>query len=212
MTPLRWRSSSWCNPLKAIYPNGAAPAAPFFHAVRGPNLFQLLQQSIRCTFGRYVVHQDCVQWGRDTRPRMSAIHTDFRRERRLRSLRAAFGGCSPHAPAGAARRSGRQRRQTAPVGNGLRTAPRYTSPITTVPRRIRTSHTAEKLEKTAKNFLTNQPSHSILMKLFETAPNKRVAAIAQSVERILGKDEVASSNLASSSICCYSSVGRAHPW
>ena len=37
------------------------------------------------------------------------------------------------------------------------------------------------------------------MKLFETAPNKRVAAIAQSVERILGKDEVASSNLASSS-------------
>ena len=38
------------------------------------------------------------------------------------------------------------------------------------------------------------------MKLFETAPNKRVAAIAQSVERILGKDEVASSNLASSSI------------
>ena len=34
------------------------------------------------------------------------------------------------------------------------------------------------------------------MKLFETAPNKRVAAIAQSVERILGKDEVASSNLA----------------
>ena len=38
------------------------------------------------------------------------------------------------------------------------------------------------------------------MKLFGTAPNKRVAAIAQSVERILGKDEVASSNLASSSI------------
>ena len=42
------------------------------------------------------------------------------------------------------------------------------------------------------------------------------AAIAQSVERILGKDEVASSNLASSSItpyiCCYSSAGRAHPW
>ena len=37
------------------------------------------------------------------------------------------------------------------------------------------------------------------MKLFGTAPNKRVAAIAQSVERILGKDEVASSNLASSS-------------
>ena len=37
------------------------------------------------------------------------------------------------------------------------------------------------------------------MKLFGTAQNKRVAAIAQSVERILGKDEVASSNLASSS-------------
>ena len=37
------------------------------------------------------------------------------------------------------------------------------------------------------------------MKLFGTAPNKRVAATAQSVERILGKDEVASSNLASSS-------------
>ena len=41
------------------------------------------------------------------------------------------------------------------------------------------------------------------------------AAIAQPVERILGKDEVASSNLASSSnfiTCCYSSAGRAHPW
>ena len=36
------------------------------------------------------------------------------------------------------------------------------------------------------------------MKLFETAQTKN-AAIAQSVERILGKDEVASSNLASSS-------------
>ena len=36
------------------------------------------------------------------------------------------------------------------------------------------------------------------MKLFETAPTKN-AAIAQPVERILGKDEVASSNLASSS-------------
>ena len=36
------------------------------------------------------------------------------------------------------------------------------------------------------------------MKVFETAPTKN-AAIAQSVERILGKDEVASSNLASSS-------------
>ena len=59
----------------------------------------------------------------------------------------------------------------------------------------------------------NRACHSILMKLFGTAPNKRVAAIAQSVERILGKDEVASSNLASSSIfCCYSSAGRAHPW
>ena len=47
--------------------------------------------------------------------------------------------------------------------------------------------------------MTKQPIRSILMKLFGTAPNKRVAAIAQSVERILGKDEVASSNLASSS-------------
>ena len=138
-----------------------------------------------------------VQWGRDTRPRVSAIpigiHADFRRERRPR-------------------RSGRQRRHTAPVGNGLRAVPRYKPQCTTAPRRIRTSCAAEKLEKTSKNFLTNQPSHSILMKLFGTVPNKRVAAIAQSVERILGKDEVASSNLASSSICCYSSVGRAHPW
>ena len=71
--------------------------------------------------------------------------------------------------------------------------------------------TCEKPSKKPKNFLTKQPIRSILMKLFETAPTKN-AAIAQSVERILGKDEVASSNLASSSICCYSSAGRAHPW
>ena len=37
------------------------------------------------------------------------------------------------------------------------------------------------------------------MKLFGTAPNKRVAAIAQSVERILGKDEVSGPNPDSSS-------------
>ena len=37
------------------------------------------------------------------------------------------------------------------------------------------------------------------------------AAIAQLVERILGKDEVASSNLADGSICPISSVGRALP-
>ena len=37
------------------------------------------------------------------------------------------------------------------------------------------------------------------MKSSGTAKQHRAAAIAQSVERILGKDEVASSNLASSS-------------
>ena len=46
----------------------------------------------------------------DTRGRVS-LHALFRRERRLRSLRAAFGGCSPHAPEGAARRSSRRRRR-----------------------------------------------------------------------------------------------------
>ena len=45
-----------------------------------------------------------------------------------------------------------------------------------------------------KKVLTKGICHSIIFKL------SRNAAIAQPVERILGKDEVASSNLASSSI------------
>ena len=51
-----------------------------------------------------------------------------------------------------------------------------------------------------KKCLTNWDSHSIILKL------SRIAAIAQPVERILGKDEVASSNLASSSKI------KAHPF
>ena len=179
MTPLRWRSSSWCNPQKRYIQTVQLRLHRFSTQCVDPICSN-------CCSSRSVVRlvvmwyaKIWVQWGRDPRPR----------------------------------RSGRQGRQPdTSAGNGLRAVPRSTPPIPTAPRRIRTSRAAEKLEKTSKNFLTNQPSHSILMKLFETAPNKRVAAIAQSVERILGKDEVASSNLASSSICCYSSVGRAHPW
>ena len=48
-------------------------------------------------------------------------------------------------------------------------------------------------KKTCRNVLTNCSLASIILKL------SRNAAIAQPVERILGKDEVASSNLASSS-------------
>ena len=49
-----------------------------------------------------------------------------------------------------------------------------------------------------KKGLTNGASRYIISKLSGNSP-KENAAIAQSVERILGKDEVASSNLASSS-------------
>ena len=49
-----------------------------------------------------------------------------------------------------------------------------------------------------KKGLTNGASRYIISKLSGNSP-KENAAIAQPVERILGKDEVASSNLASSS-------------
>ena len=58
-----------------------------------------------------------------------------------------------------------------------------------------------KLKKKSKNFskklLTNQDDCYIIHKLSDS--ETKYAAIAQQVERILGKDEVASSNLASSS-------------
>ena len=54
------------------------------------------------------------------------------------------------------------------------------------------------IKKIAKKLLTISPLCAIIRKLSTRDANKN-AAIAQSVERILGKDEVASSNLASSS-------------
>ena len=51
-----------------------------------------------------------------------------------------------------------------------------------------------RMKEKKKKVLTNADHCSIISKL------SRNAAIAQPVERILGKDEVASSNLASSSI------------
>ena len=53
---------------------------------------------------------------------------------------------------------------------------------------------AEKRRNFFKNSLTILPFQYIMAKL-----SSKLAAIAQPVERILGKDEVASSNLASSS-------------
>ena len=55
----------------------------------------------------------------------------------------------------------------------------------------------KKKKKFSKKVLTNPPACYIIHKLSDS--ETKYAAIAQQVERILGKDEVASSNLASSS-------------
>ena len=55
----------------------------------------------------------------------------------------------------------------------------------------------KKEEKFSEKVLTNRSLCYIIHKLSDSGPE--YAAIAQQVERILGKDEVASSNLASSS-------------
>ena len=59
-----------------------------------------------------------------------------------------------------------------------------------------TKISARKTEKISKKGLTFSKPCGIMAKLSGTQTH---AAIAQQVERILGKDEVASSNLASSS-------------
>ena len=55
----------------------------------------------------------------------------------------------------------------------------------------------KKKKNFSKKVLTNPPACYIIHKLSDS--ETKYAAIAQQVERILGKDEVASSNLASSS-------------
>ena len=229
MTPLRWRSSSWCNPLSDIFkrcssgctvfllqPAPKPPPPRLAWRGRWPKAGGGGQQApVGGTMsGESVPRRGCPRGspprhtGGDGRGRPQGSPL---RESRTKQVHPSLPLHALRGGGGGSRRESEGVGSTAP-GAGQRWANWYAP---TTPSAVRTvcqrRHAAsEKPSKNPKNFLTKPPIRSILMKLFETAPKN--AAIAQSVERILGKDEVASSNLASSSICCYSSAGRAHPW